>query len=495
MFKLSDRKKYRLWEMIPGSLLWATFILGIIFSFVRPLWVVYFIIIFSLLWLFRVVYFIFYLTLAWLRYKKALTTDWMHLVRQVDDWQRIYHVVFLPTYLEPLDLLRNTLDSLLKNSYPLDKFIVVLAGEERARKDFLPKAKILQKEYGDKFFKLLVTLHPDNIAGEIKAKGANANYAGRETKKYIDKLGLPYKDIIVHYFDCDTCAHPEYFSCVAYKYLTHPNPTRTSYQPIALYNNNIWDSMIFMRVAAFATTFWIMTELTRPERLFTFSSHSMSFKALVDVGFWQKDIVTDDSRIFLQCFMRYDGDYTVTPIFVPVSMDTVQTEGFWNSLKSLYKQQRRWAWGVEHFPYMVKNFSRNKKIPWSKKVRYLWNTTEGMYSWAVAPILLFVLGRLPLVVAPETVKVEAIIQNAPFTLEKLMVLSMLGVMFSAVFCALLLPPRLAKIGFFKRAMMALQWLFLPISLIIFGSIPATEAQTRLMLGKYLGFFVTPKNRK
>lgn len=492
---MSDHAKYRLLEMIPGACVWTTFILAIVLSFFKPLWVIYFIILFDLYWLLRVTYFVFYLIFSWKRFHEDVQVDWLAKVKTISNWEKIYHIIFLPTSGEPLEVLRETLNSLLRSDYPAEKMMLVLAGEERNEADFLPKAKTLEEEYGSKFFKFLSTVHPDGLPGEIKGKGANANYAGHVAQKMIDQLGIPYDDIIVSYFDSDTCVHKKYFSCLAYKYLTHPHPTRTSFQPVALYNNNIWDSPAIMRVAAFGTTFWLLTELARPERLFTFSSHSMSFRALVDVGFWQKDIVTDDSRIFLQCFIHYNGDYTVTPMYIPVSMDTVMAGGFWRSLKNLYKQQRRWAWGIEHFPYMVHHFFRNKLIPFRKKIKYVWNLGEGMYSWATVPILIFILGRLPMMLAKPEVRISALYQNTPFTLEWLMTAAMIGIFISAIFCLLLLPPRPDKYKPYVFVIMILQWVLLPLTLVFFGSIPAVEAQTRLMLGKYLGFHVTEKKRK
>jgi len=66
---------------------------------------------------------------------------------------------------------------------------------------------------------------------------------------------------------------------------------------------------------------------------------------------------------------------------------------------------------------------------------------------------------------------------------------------SAVLSIILLPPRPPKFGKFKYLWMILQWLLFPVTTIGLGALPGLEAQTRLMLGKYLGFWVTPKIRK
>lgn len=503
---LSDHFKYRVLEVIPGALVWLTFIGTIALSFIKPLWVIYFIIVFCVYWLIRVFYFIFYLVISWKRFRKDVRVNWLEKLKEIDDWEKYYHLIILPTNKEPLEVLKTTFQSLINSRYPLKKMIVVLAGEERAKESFLKNVKVIKERFSKFFYQFLVTIHPDNVVGEIKGKGANTHFAGLKAKELIDKLQIPYENIIVSYFDCDTCVHPQYFAYLTYKYALHPKRTRCAFQPVALYNNNVWDSLALMRVAAFGTTFWLLTELAKPDRLFTFSSHSIAFQSLVDVGFWQKDIVTDDSRIFLQCFIRYGGDFHVVPMYVPVSMDTVMANGIWRSLVNLYKQQRRWAWGVEHFPYMVWHFSRNTlktdngeiktpSIPFFKKMKYLWNLGEGMYSWATAPILIFILSRLPLLTGKREFGKMVLFQSAPIVLKWLLTAAMAGMVISAILFLFLLPPRPSgekKIKFFT---MVFQWFLLPVTLILFGSVPATEAQTRLMLGKYLGFWVTEKKRK
>jgi hypothetical protein len=490
-----QKKVYRFFEMIPGFLVWATLLGAVLLSIFKPLWAIYFIIAFDLYWLLRVAYLLIYLWVSWRRYRYTISQDWLQRVKTLPNWQGIYHIIFLPTCGEPLEVLRASLNSLTQVKYPLEKFIVVLAGEERDQENFSKNSKIIVEEFGQRFGHFLTTLHPANIVGEIAGKGSNINWAGHRAQELIDKLQLPYHDIIVSSFDVDSCAHPDYFAYLTYVYLTEPNALHSSYQPVAVYNNNIWNSPAVSRVVANSTTFWLLTDLARPERLFTFSSHSMPWQALVDVGFWQNDIVTEDSRIFLQCFVRYNGDYRVTPLYLPISMDTVYSGSLWRSFVNQYKQQRRWAYGVENFPYMAWHFWKSDTIPFTKKFRYLWNQLEGVYSWATAPLIIFILGRLPMELASDNVKSTLIAHNSPQALKWLMTLAMMGLLFSAVLSTVLLPPRPREHHWVKYGAMLLQWLLFPACMIIFGAIPATDAQTRLMLGKYLGFWVTEKQRE
>jgi hypothetical protein len=174
-------------------------------------------------------------------------------------------------------------------------------------------------------------------------------------------------------------------------------------------------------------------------------------------------------------------------------MDAVSGENYFKSLKNLYCQQRRWAWGIENFPYMMWQFKQHPSIPWLKKFKYFWNQTEGMYSWATAPLLILILGRLPFLFFNN--KVSLLYHYSPVILEWLMRLAMIGLFLSVILTIFLLPPRPQTVPSYKKALMILQWVLLPFTLIVFGSFPAIDAQTRLMLGRYLGFNVTEKIRK
>lgn len=494
---MTQAARLRIYEMIPGVLVWSTLIGSVVLSSVEPLWMVYFVIVFDVYWLFRVIYYLPFLLVAWWRNRRDQQLDWQAEAERLPGYERIRHLVFLPTYKEELPVVRDTFLKLLQSTLPADRIIVCLAGEERDQARFEQIARSIRQEFGSRFLRLQITLHPAGLPDEIPGKGSNLNWAASHIAPLVESLGISPDDLIVSAFDIDTQAHPRYFSCVTVKYLSDPEPTRASYQPVALYNNNLWESAAPVRVAMFGTTFWLMTELARPERMMTFSSHSMSWRMLLEVGFWQKNIVSEDSRIFLQALAHYHGDYRVIPIYLPVSMDSVGGNGYIASLIALYKQIRRWAWGIENFPYMALAFSKDRSMPFRVKFFYLWKQLEGSYTWATAPLLITILGQLPFWLAAEPYRSYAIFQNTPFTLQWVMRLALIGVFVSAALALTLLPPRPVHVSRFKTVGVALlQWLLLPLTFVVFGSIPAIDAQTRQMLGGRfrLGFNVSSKRR-
>lgn len=494
--RLSDHQKYRLLEITPGFCVWATLGLAVVFCFWRPLWVIVFILLFDLYWLIRILYVMAYILLAFRRFRHASLVNWRHKLETLPEWQHVYHAVIIPISSEPETIVRETIQSLTRIDYPLSRVIIVLAMEEREGQRLRSMAADIQRDFSGRFMNIMATEHPANIVGEVAAKGANIAWAGRQLQKWVDTQGLEYQRLLVSTFDADSVAHHHYFSYLTYTFLSHPDRQHTSYQPIPLFHNNVWEAMGLMRVVANSTTFWLLSETGRPDRLFTFSSHSMPFQALVDVGFWQTDVVNEDSRIFLQCFLQYDGHYQVTPMYIPISMDVVQGESFWKAMVNQYKQIRRWAYGgVENFPFMVWNFWKNPHLARSQKLKYAWIQWEGIYSWAVAPLIILLLGWLPFQVNNHTTVNSVLALNTPIILRYLMTSAMIGLFVSAILSTVLLPKRPQHVRRRSWLTMVFQWLLLPITMIIFGAVPALEAQTRMMLGKYLGFWVTEKTRK
>ncbi len=494
--------RLRLYEFIPGFLSWITIILMFFLSWLFPAGVAIFIILFDIYWLLKTIYLSLHLRSTFGRMKKNLKINWLAKLTTdykllTTDWANIYHLVILPMYEEPYEVVKESFNALVNINYPKDKFIVVLATEQRAEEVAQQTAKKIEEDYGNKFFKFLTTAHPENLPNEIPGKGSNETWAGKQAKILIDQLKIPYENILVSVFDVDTQVPFDYFSILTYKFLTAKYPQRSSFQPISLFTNNIFQAPALARVIAFSSTFWHMIQQSRPERLTTFSSHSMPFKAIMEIGFWQTDIVSEDSRIFWQCYTHYNGDWRVVPLDYPVSMDANVAPTFWQTMINQYKQQRRWGWGCENIPYLLNGFNKNKKIPWTKKLYWKFNYMEGFHSWATNSLIIFALGWLPIILGGSDFKFSILSYNLPLVTKTIMNLAMIGIITSAILGIVLLPPKPAWFKPHHYLLYFVQWILMPFTLIIFGAFPALESQTRLMLGgKYrLGFWVTPKHRE
>lgn len=499
-----DRRIFRFFEILPGLLAWLTIAFVIFISFKAPVFATFFIILFDIYWLIKTIYLSVLTRSSFMRMRANLKVNWTERLASVIESPALpglkpadlYQLVILPVAKEPYTIVRDGLNAIFRSNYDKQKMIVVLATEGRTG-DHAAELKIrAEAEFGQAFFRFLVTNHPGDIVGELAGKGSNEAWAGKKVKaEIIDPLGISYDRIIVSVFDIDTVVPPDFFACLAWNYLTASDPLRSSFQPIPVFTNNIWEAPAFARVFAFSTTFWQMIQQARKEQLVTFSSQSIGFQALVDVGFWQTNVVSEDSRIYWQCLLRYDGNWQTVPMYFPVYMDANVALTFWQTVKNQYRQIRRWHYGAENNPYFMFGFLRNKEISSEQKTEQTFIQMERTHSSPTNPIIIFLLSWLPIWVGGVHFTTSILSYNLPRITARIMDISMLGLVGSAVLSIILLPERPPQYGKSSWVWMFLQWVLFPVNFILFGALPALDAQTRLMLGKYMGFWVTPKARK
>jgi len=487
----------RVFEIIPGGLSWGIIISLIVLSVKYPAASAVIIITFDFYWIIRTIYLTTLLIIAHHRISYQRGEDWLARCLALEPekgWPDLYQLVIFPIYNEGLEVLRPSLAALSGSHYPKEKFIVVMAFEERnplARDNALA----LEGEFGRKFGAYLSTFHPDSLPGESRTKGANATWAAEAAKKFIDSRGIGPEHVIVSCFDADTCVEAEYFGCLSYHFLTSDKPHQASYQPMPVYNNNIWQAPSFARLVEISSSFCQMIESMRLEKFVTFSSHSMSFKTLVEVDYWPRNMISDDSVIYWKGFLHYNGEYRVIPLYITISMDVAYSNNIWRTVVVQYKQKRRWAWGVENFPFVVCGFIENKNISLFKKLRRSFHLLESHVSWAVWAVILVVIGPLPIFFGGRFFSQTAIAYNLPKITGLLFQFTLLTSLTWIFLSWTILPPRPKGVGWFKNVLLILEWFFVPFIILILGSFPALDAQSRLMFAKYMEFNPTLKGNK
>lgn len=529
---------YRIFEILPGLVTWIFLLSPIYLSFLWPIAVAYFIIAFDLFWLLKSVRMSYSLVLGYRKMRETEVIDWSARLLQLDNLEstlehaqdrlahsltrnaskthtkslkseverlklliehrstnispkEIYHLVIMPLYNEPIEIIRPAMKALIDSEYNNKKIIFVFSYEERGGATTKQTALNLEKEYAKHFGQYITYCHPDNIIGELKGKGANISFAAKKVLKQVMKNKIDPSNVIITTIDCDHRVHHQYFSRLTYAYCINPNRKHSSFQPLALFNNNIWDVPAPMRVIATSNSFWVMIESVRQGRLRNFASHAQSLDALIDTDFWSITSPVEDGHQFYRSYFAFNGDYMVEPLFLPIYQDAVLARNYRRTFVAQFKQLQRWAYGVSDFPYVVKNSVKNTDIPWSNKLLQIGRLFEGHFSWATAPLILTFAAWTPLFLNASFNR-QAIAHQLPIVASNILTIAMVGLIVTIWISFIMLPKRPEHIKRHRIIYMVLQWMLVPITAIVFGAFAAISAQTRLMFGRYLGFVVTEK---
>lgn len=512
-------RRYRFFEMLPGLLSWSLLLLPVILSKISPPVTILFILSYMLLWFLKAIGLNIRVLQGYRKLSQHQNLPWRQMLEDLQNLQSrayhpilpgwhndnidrlktqptplkaddIIHAVIIATYNESREIIEPTIKAVIDSDFDLSKVILVLAYEKRGGPEVKDQAEKLMAEYRNNFKQAMAVGHPNGIAGEVIGKGGNITFAGRELAKYLKQEQIDPFRVCVTTLDADNRPHRQYLAAASYHYAVCPDPLTVSLQPIPMFTNNIWDAPAPMRVIATGNSFWMVVQGLRTHMLRNFSAHSQNMQTLIETDFWSVRTIVEDGHQYWRTYFRYDGRHDVYPVFLPIYQDAVLSKTIIKTLIAQFVQLRRWAWGASDIAYVAeKGFFQSNKIPKLDLFFKFFRLLEGHVSWATAPLILAFSAFLPLLFNPQ----DYAANQLPIIASRLQTVALTGLFVTLFFSLKTLPPKPERYRRHRHFFMIIQWVYLPVTTIVYSSFSALYSQTRLMLGKYLGKFdVTDK---
>lgn len=294
-------------------------------------------------------------------------------------WQDVIHLVFVPNYKTPLEVLRCTIRA-LELSSQASQLVVCLACEERDESARRTVAA-LQEEFAGRFWAITATFHPANIPGHIKGKASNMNYAYPTLLVELrDKYKLTEVDnyrLIATVIDDDSEMHEAYFEALTYHFLSAGERERhlTVWQCPVCHFKNYLTQPLFVRCASLFASLHELSCLANPlDQHVPFSTYSLSAVLCTAVGGWDPDWLAEDWHMMGKCAMKTEGRTRCQGIYLPLINYAPEESSYWGTMQARWTQAKRHALGVSEVIYMASavTLAMYELPTMMRRIRMLW---------------------------------------------------------------------------------------------------------------------------
>ena len=499
--RLSPHARQRLLEIVPGALTWTVLLTPVAVAFAirlndpTKLWVLGVgAIILDVYWAARTYYTVRAVKASRRVMQETEAVDWWARCSALeDDAGRphptdVVHCALIPTYTERYEVLRATVAALAAQNYPDQQRICAIITRVTDTGGWENVAR-LREEFGHRF-RGFIHIKDPLLPGIVVGKSAAMAYGGPVLKQACEEMGLDPSRTLVTDLDSDFRLHPQYFAYITHEYCTAADRLTSIWQPVPVFLNNLWRVPAAVRVMATAATQWQMFLHRNPHRLVMFSSYTMSLRLLDEVGYWDSDVIPEDSRFFWKSFFQYGERLNVRPAFLPVFGDAPRSRGYASTHVSQYNQIKRWAWGASDIPYVTVRMLEHPEIPIRLRTRRYLNLVFNHLTWTTLPMLLIFGGALPSMIDLDySLSTEASVLSLTTAVILTMTLfnTLLLIKVDSSMC-----PKPADWPWWRRRYADMQLFMYPVVGLALSVIPALEAQTRLMFGAYLEYTITEK---
>jgi len=489
LFKKYPRQSNRLLEIAIPSASWIFITMPFWLSFWHPAIVAYLIITFDIYWFYKSITLAFYAVKSYITLVAHSKINWLDLASKVENSEKIYHLIIIPEYKEPLHILRRTLSNLESQKFPKEKLIVVLATEAKDP-DAVETASILKQEYGNKFGRFFITRHT-LTNGETAGKSSNMAWAAQKIYEILKQDGFDITYTTVTSCDADAILHPSYFAYLTVKFLNDPDRYFHFYQGAILFYSNIWRIPLPNKIYNTICSIGNLSVLSQGKRFINFSTYSLSFKTVVEVGYWDVDVIPEDYHLFFKVYFHKGQKTKSIGLFLPVMVDAAESHGFYKTFVNQYEQSKRWAWGVSDIPFVITQAILHPEIPrWDRLARILLILEHHIF-WPANWFILTIGSTIPPLINPAFDR-TTLGHNLSKISSGILTMSAVLLLVIIIIDLRIKPPRPKDFAIWKLPFLYAHWLTLPIISFFLSALPGLDAHTRLILGKRLEYRVTEK---
>ncbi len=409
-------------------------------------------------------------------------------------WDDVQHVVIIPNYKEPEQVLARSLENLARQ-YEAHKRITIVLAMEAAEDGCIEKADCLRREFAGRFKHIYHTVHPRGLPSEMQCKSANEAWAARWIKRrLVDELGYDLDHILVTTMDADTLWHPNMIYALTYLFAVNPDRHLRFWQGHIRYHSNVWEISPPLRLLnAYSTAIELGYLGGRWWKPMPMSSYSLSLRLLDTSGYWDSDVIADEWHMFVKAFFARNGEVKVERVFLPFLAQATSGVNTMDVIRNRYLQTLRHAWGVKEVGYTIAKMLEHPEINFFAALDLLVREAHDNIQAGAGWVIMTLGSQLPFLLHPQLLAEITQPGNPLFILLQgaFIVVVAVGILYWYI-DVITRPPRTRPATLKERLLVLLSFPLLALLSVIFLALPTIQAQTRLLLGAPLQFRVTKK---
>jgi hypothetical protein len=214
-------------------------------------------------------------------------------------------------------------------------------------------------------------------------------------------------------------------------------------------------------------------------------------RLLDEIGYWDTDVIADESHMFIKAYFRRVGQVELEPIFLPFSGYAVTGRNFLEASRNRYDQTKRHAWGGKEVGYTLAQMIEHPEMPFGKALELLLLVAHDNIMAGAGWVIITFGAQLPLLLYPNIVA-----NGLQYPQYVLLQLSFLTVGISGILFWIMdfrIRPKRPNHWTISEVLQTLISLpLLAVLTVALVALPTLEAHTRLMLGIPIRFKVSRK---